>query len=359
MELERRLKKVARYHLALFLLPVLSLLYYGWWKATDLDQRPDNPLRTAPVSRRGPILDRHERPLAHSQGQLRLYPLGEKTGPLIGYHLRGRNQSGLEAALQGTLSPPPPPKSLWGALARDRQTSGEISGLQGPSVVLTLDSALQSQLYELFGERAGALAVATAEGEILAAVSAPSFDPNRVAQDWQELRGDPRSPFIERVAGGLYPVLKASGEALLDPDRLETHPWFADYPFPDYPGASSALIVEGRVLVTPLMLLQLAAGPESRFEPRLLKTAKQTAAASTGPRTELPRLQEALSIEDFAVYRLLGPAFRESPPFDVVVGRSGSGTDGLVFALVMEEHSEDGLGLVRRALGLLRDYPRP
>ena len=190
MELERRLKKVARYHLALFLLPVLSLLYYGWWKAPELDQRPDNPLRTAPMSRRGPILDRHERPLAHSQGQLRVYPLGKKTGPLIGYHLRGRNQSGLEASMQGTLSPPPPPKSLWGALARDRQTSGEISGLQGPSVVLTLDSGLQSQLYDLFGERAGAFAVATAEGEILAAVSAPSAYLLVVGPDEAGLRAD-------------------------------------------------------------------------------------------------------------------------------------------------------------------------
>ncbi len=357
MELERRLAKVARYHLALFLLPMLSLLYYGWWKAPDLDQRPDNPLGTAPMSRRGDILDRHHQPLAHSQNGQRVYPLKEKVGPLVGYHLRGRNQSGLEASLQATLSPPPPPKSLWGAIARDRSNSRKDELLKGPSVVLTIDSGLQSKLYQLFGNRAGVIVVAErASGDILAAVSCPSFDPNRVAESWQELRGDPRSPFIERIGSGLYPVRSSTGTDLIASDLVEGHPWFSDNPFPRYPGASSALTVEGRQLLSPLMLLALAAGPDWSFQPRLLSSPLEETESVSAPEVPLPSLGEGQSHNGFQLFRLLGPAFRESPAFDVVVGRPGEEKNGLVFALVVEEHSEGASELGKETVKILREW---
>lgn len=356
MELERRLAKVARYHLALFLLPMLSLLYYGWWTAPDLDQRPDNPLGAAPMSRRGDIQDRHHQPLARSEGDRRVYPLAEEAGSLVGYHLRGRNQSGLEAYLQTTLSPPPPPKSLWGAIARDRRSSREDELLKGPDVILTLDSGLQGKLYRLFGKRAGVIVVAErASGDVLAAISCPSFDPNRVAETWQELRGDPRSPFIERVGSGLYPVKSSAGADLIASELVKNHPWFSDNPFPRYPGASSALTVEGRQLLSPLMLLSLAAGSE-RFRPGLISSPLDEAEMKASRDVPLPSPEDGQSFENFQLFRLLGPAFRESPPFDVVLGRSGEEKSGLVFAIVIEEREEGASELGKETVKILREW---
>lgn len=332
MELERRLRKVAAYHLALFLLPILSLLYYGWLTASTLDERPDNPFRLSPMALRGDILDRDSRPLAHSQGEERRYPLGAAAGPLVGYHLRGRNQSGLEASLQSELSPPAPPKSLWGALAMDdtRQKGGPP--LKGPSQGLTLDSSLQSLLYRKFQPRAGAVVVAdSGSGEILAAVSCPSFDPNQIARDWQELRADPRSPLIERVGGGLYPVLRPDGGPLVSPRDRIGHPWFADNPFPGYPGASSAVDIEGTALFSPLMLLQIGGQAAGSLEPRLLPRSPSGAAVAT------PQVEVTERRDGWELTALRGPKFRESPPFEVLLGRRQQKTRGLVFAAVVED----------------------
>ncbi len=357
MELERRLKKVARYHLALFLLPLLSLLYYGWWSADVLDQRPDNPLRLSPMARRGKILDRHGEPLAESTGERRLYPLGSAAGPLIGYHLRGRNQSGLEALLQTELSPPAPPKSLWGALQMDREKQQGVPPLQGSSVSLTLDSHLQSSLQALLEPRAGAIVVSDeATGEILAAVSGPSFDPGDIARDWQELRADPRSPLIERVGSGLYPVAFPDGSSLLPPEHSKEHAWLGDNPFPGYPGASSAVELDGTVLVSPLMLLSMAAGEgqvPTAGSPRLLRNPSQdTVGPATAPPTPGPGQEEAGA----RVYPLLGPEFRDSPAFQVLLGRVEAERP-LLFAAVLEDASPQQMTAVKgRLLSLLSSW---
>ncbi len=357
MELERRLKKVARYHLALFILPLLSLLYYGWWTAPHLDQRPDNPLRASPMSRRGSILDRSGKPLARSVGENRDYPLKAAAGSLVGYHLRGRNQSGLEALLQTTLSPPPPPKSLWGAIARDRSQQAGGEPLKGPDVTLTLDARLQTELFRILGDRAGAIVVADPRtGDIVAAVSGPSFDPNRVGEKWQELRSDQRSPLIERVGSGLYPVLNSNGDPLLSKEDEKTHPWFSENPFPAFPGASPALLVDERQLLSPLMLVSLMGEEgEATFQPRLLRSTPDGSSPDLPPLPE-PELISNEQLGRYRLFRLMGPAFRDSPPFDAVLGRRISGS-GLIFALVVEEKIGSDLVLLKPLVKLLENWP--
>ncbi len=357
MELERRLKKVARYHLALFVLPILSLLYYGWWNAPHLDQRPDNPLRASPMSRRGSILDRHGRPLAQSVGERREYPLKDAAGALIGYYLRGRNQSGLEALLQNTISPPPPPKSLWGALARDRGQKAGPSPLKGPNVTLTLDSQLQSDLYRLLGKRAGVIVVADSQtGDLLAAVSGPSFDPDRVGENWQELRSDPLSPLIERVGSGLYPVLNSDANALIPNEAVEGHPWFSETPFPMFPGASPALMLDGRLLLSPLMLVSLMGEEgEGTFHPRLLSAPLEGSKNMETVSIPEPDLRASERLGTYELFRLDGPAFRDSPPFDAVLGRPTSGS-GLIFALVLEKKLVSDLVVLKPLIGVLESF---
>lgn len=362
MELERRLRKVALYHLALFILPLLSLFYYGWWTAARLDERPDNPFRLSPMALRGSILDRDSRPLAYSPGESRQYPLGKAAGPLVGYHLRGRNQSGLEALLQSELSPPAPPKSLWGALAMDRERREGHAPLKGPDVKLTLDAPLQQALFVLLQARAGAIVVADLEsGEILAAVSGPAFDPNEIGRDFQTLRADPRSPLIERVGGGLYPVRSPDGAPLLRAEESKSHPWLVDNPFPGYPGASAAVEIDGQLLLSPLMLLQMAGQTPDRKEPlrpRLLREEGEGESESeVHSWPPLRSLAGQGQQHGFTLTNLLGPPFGESPPFQVWLGRtqdqSEPGSARIAFAVVLEATRPEQEGQLREDLLLL------
>lgn len=218
--------------------------------------------------------------------------------------------------------------------------------LKGPDAALTLDAKLQQAVYQAFGARAGVVVVADGRsGEILAAVSGPSFDPNEIGRDWQQLRADPRSPLIERVGGGLYPVLRADGSPLLQADKVAGHPWFGENPFPLYPGASSALQIDGAVLFSPLMLLAIAAqlpGSESRaFFPVLVRSQTVEGEATPNPladpsKSYVPSVEETEARPGWKLFALRGPKFRESPPFQVMLGRTDGGEAPLAFAFVIE-----------------------
>lgn len=332
-ETRRRIAKVGRYHLYLFLLPVISVLYYGWLTASQLNERADNPQRVAPLARRGRILDHLGAPLAHNVHGEREYPLGEAAGSLVGYQLRGKNQTGLEAALQAKLSPPLPPAGLAAALEQDQEVKRGVHGrLMGPDITLTLDAGMQRALYDAIQPLSGAIAVVDSEGRILAAVSSPSFDSNSVGEQWQKLRSDPRSPFIERVGSGLYPVTLAGELPLMSPDNLEYH-WFSDDPFPGYPLDSSAAWIEGRLFVTPLMLVELAfqlAGQAETPSPSLLPGDSIV----RRPLPAAPDLVPDLKAEGVLVWALQGPRFRESPEFLVLMGEVQPGPH--YFSVVLE-----------------------
>lgn len=350
--LNYRVRKVGRYHLMLFLLPVLSLLYYSWWEADTLNQRADNPQRISPMASRGRILDRSGAELAASHKGGRVYPLGAASGPLVGYQLRGRNRSGMEAILRDQLSPPPPPKSLWGAIERDRRKEQGEDRLIGPDVTLTLDSKLQDALYQAFQPLVGVVAVGELHsGKILAAVSTPSFDPNQIAKDWEKLRGDLRSPLIERVGSGLYPVLQPGGEPLLSVQGRAGHPWLSDSPFPGFPAASSAAEIEEALLVSPLMLMQFTAsqarGSKGGWWPQLLSESSPTPAGE-GTVWEVDR--PALAAEGLNPWILSGPKFGQSPEFEVVTGTVVGGETDCVWVIIVESRTADTLGQLETAI---------
>ena len=355
MDTKRRIEKVGRYHLYLFLLPALSLLFYGWLRAPHLNDRPDNPQRLAPLQLRGRILDREARPLAHTVGTERMYPAKESAGSLVGYHLRGRNQSGLEASLQDSLSPPLPPRGLLAALAQDKEVKeGHRERLRGPDTTLSLDLKLQEQLFGLLESKAGAIVVADKKGRVLAALSSPSFDPNEIGENWQKLRGDPRSPFIERVGAGLYPVVLPDGNPILTQSEAQSHPWLRQDPFPGYPGSSAALWIEERLFLTPLMLLQYAfhlSGHES--PPGLSLLAESSDTESLG-RFDLVGLTPATQSQGLSAWQLEGPAFRDSPEFLAFFGNVDL---EIYFAIVIETADPESLALVEdKIFPSLRQY---
>ncbi len=81
----------------------------------------------------------------------------------------------------------------------------------GNNVVLSIDIKLQNLVEEMFGERRGALvALDPNNGEILAFVSKPTFDPNMFvegidSESWQALNESIDKPLLNRALRGTYP----------------------------------------------------------------------------------------------------------------------------------------------------------
>jgi penicillin-binding protein 2 len=81
----------------------------------------------------------------------------------------------------------------------------------GNTVILTIDIKLQKLVEDLFGERRGALvAINPQNGEILAFVSKPTFDPNLFVEgidtdNWELLSQSLEKPLLNRALRGTYP----------------------------------------------------------------------------------------------------------------------------------------------------------
>ncbi len=83
--------------------------------------------------------------------------------------------------------------------------------IPGDNLILSIDSKLQAIAEEAFGQRRGALvAINPKNGEVLAYVSKPSFDPNLFvdgidSESWKALNDSPDKPLINRPLRGIYP----------------------------------------------------------------------------------------------------------------------------------------------------------
>lgn len=83
--------------------------------------------------------------------------------------------------------------------------------ISGSTVVLTIDVRLQKLVEDMFGDRRGALvAIDPRNGDILAFVSKPTFDPNLFVDgidvdNWRALNDSPDKPLLNRALRGTYP----------------------------------------------------------------------------------------------------------------------------------------------------------
>lgn len=98
------------------------------------------------------------------------------------------------------------------AFGRVMKEIERIDGVSGKSLSLTIDSRLQQKAYELFKEQdqsGAAVVLDVRTGEILAFVSAPSYDPNAMSkglsnQEWKELISNERNPLSNKAISGQY-----------------------------------------------------------------------------------------------------------------------------------------------------------
>ncbi|MBU8870510.1 MAG: penicillin-binding protein 2 [Gemmatimonadales bacterium] len=134
-------------------------------------------------------------------------PFGYRQGDIIG-------KQGVEAAFESHL------RGEGGVKLEEVNASGRIVGRQavwlnqvspGQDVKLAISLSLQAAMAEIIGDQiACGVAIATNTGEVLAAYSNPSFDPDLMtvrfsSQDWDKLVNDPAKPFFNRVVQATYP----------------------------------------------------------------------------------------------------------------------------------------------------------
>ena len=162
------------------------------------------------------------------------YPFGEKTAHLIGYigrinetdealleegglaaNYRGSDyigKTGLEQSyesdLHGTTGIEQVEVDAGGRAVRMLSHTAPVSG---NTLVLSMDAKLQEIAEQSFGNYRGALvAIDPNNGEVLAFVSKPGYDPNPFidgidTQSWDELNNSPDVPLNNRALRGQYP----------------------------------------------------------------------------------------------------------------------------------------------------------
>ena len=161
---------------------------------------------------------------------MRYYPFAERTAHLLGYvgrineqelqqvnntNYRATNfigKTGIEKYYENTLHGQVGYQQIETDVSgRTIRTLSKQAPVSGEKVYLTIDAHLQDAAYQAMQDKRGAVVVMNVNnGEILAMISSPSYDPNVFVkgistQDYQQLANAPSRPLYNRAVRGLYP----------------------------------------------------------------------------------------------------------------------------------------------------------
>ena len=184
----------------------LALCYWQVLRAPQLVARADNPRRIQAERQvqRGRLLDRNGAVLAHSLPRrdpdnkvvFQRHYVERAAAHLVGYYSLRYGTGGCEAVFDPILRGE---RTLLQALLHRPQRGADVTLSAHLAAMRAADAALDG--------RTGALvALDITNGEILAMVSHPSYDPNRLEAHWEDLVTDPAAPLLNRATQGLYPV---------------------------------------------------------------------------------------------------------------------------------------------------------
>lgn len=164
-------------------------------------------------------------------GQLRVYPAGEAFSHLLGYVSSVSEQDlkesddpllqlpgfrigkkGIEKAYDRSLRGRAGNSQVEvNAVGRVIRELTRREGQAGANVVMTIDGGLQRYVAERMADQSAAAVVMDIHnGDILAMVSTPGFDPNAFARgltnaEWQDLLNNPLGPLNNKAISGQYP----------------------------------------------------------------------------------------------------------------------------------------------------------
>jgi peptidoglycan glycosyltransferase len=221
--MNRPIRNLAVACLVLFVALLGNATYVQFWEAdslSSLSKHPDNiRVRDAEFSRqRGAILVRGraiaESNPSHDQYKYqRVYPKGPEYAHITGYYSRDWGMGGIESSENSILSGSDDALFVTRVVDLvDNQTP------KGGNVTLTIDPAAQKAAYDglrALGKRVQGAVVALepSTGRILAMVSSPTYDPNRLASHnfaevgraKQRLEADKLAPLDNRAIETVLP----------------------------------------------------------------------------------------------------------------------------------------------------------
>lgn len=211
--MNRELKRVSAAILIMFLALMGSTTTIAVFQVDNLRTHDKNvrTLYDSYSAERGPILVAGE-PIAQSEPVddefkfLRVYTNPELYAAITGYFTFNQGITGIESSLNDYLS----------GTANDQflaKMNAILTGQnpKGAAVELTIDPIVQQAAWDALGDHTGAVvAIDPSTGAIIAMVSKPSYDPNRLASHndagvlaaYSELLDDPSDPLFNRAIGG-------------------------------------------------------------------------------------------------------------------------------------------------------------
>jgi peptidoglycan glycosyltransferase len=186
-----------------FAIVTISAAYWAVVERDQLLSREDNPrvLEARAAIQRGAIYDRTGTLLAVSEPgpgrqRVRTY-LHPETYGALGYYSLRYGAGNVEAFFEPILSGATQPLLLEDYILQSPQVGADIQ--------LTLDLGLQRAISSAMAGKMGAVVVlAVPTGEVLGLMSAPTYNPNSLDQDWESLRTMPGNPFFNRPLQGRY-----------------------------------------------------------------------------------------------------------------------------------------------------------
>ena len=265
--MNKPIRTVSIFCMLLFLALMVNATYLQFWRADSLNDDPRNRrvIEAAYSRDRGAILvGRDEiaesKPVDDKYEYLREYPAPLKYAHVTGF-FSFYSQTGIEQTQNQVLAGDDP--RLFVTKLVDLISN---ESAQGGSVQLTLDADAQEAAYNglkgLPGNVEGSVvAIDPSSGKILAMVSLPTYDPNRLAthdleaaaDDYERLNEDESEPLLNRAIQETLPpgstfkvVTAAAAIEYLDLDADSEVPGGATYQLPLTSGESGLIDNEGR-----------------------------------------------------------------------------------------------------------------
>ncbi|MBO0813240.1 MAG: penicillin-binding protein 2, partial [Microlunatus sp.] len=214
--MNRPIRRVAILVMALFALLFANGTYIMVFEQSSLNANPLNRRARDQdfAQNRGSILAgdtaiAYSKPSGDRFKYQRVYPYGKIYAPITGFFSYDHATTGLENSYNTQLAGTD--DSLFVRRMVDLVTNQPP---QGASVQTTINPAIQKAAYDALGnEKGAAVAIDPKSGAILAMVSKPSFDPNKIAthdvtaanKAYRAAINDPSNPMSNRAAREIYP----------------------------------------------------------------------------------------------------------------------------------------------------------
>jgi len=151
---------------------------------------------------RGSILASSGEKLAYTEiledgSQHRVYPYGEAFAHVTGYI--GHGKAGLEESANELLLQAPDLLDTLKSWAKEE-------AVLGSNVVTTIDLDLQQFIYDQLDGYKGAVVITEpSSGKVKVLVSTPSYHPEEIIDNWDNIAANEDSPLYARATQGLYP----------------------------------------------------------------------------------------------------------------------------------------------------------